>query len=72
MKLRKLLFPALLSTWFFLQTGPWAQAYSGYYYVKPSSISLRECPANNAPRYSRFTKAKRWKSWSGRARAGPG
>ena len=47
MKLRKLMVPALLSTLFLLQSGPWAQAYSGVYYVKPSSISLRECPAND-------------------------
>jgi uncharacterized protein YgiM (DUF1202 family) len=47
MKLRKLMIPALLSTLFLLQAGPLAQAYSGVYYVKPSSISLRECPANN-------------------------
>lgn len=47
MKLRKLLIPALLSTFFLLQAGPLAQAYSGYYYVKPSSISLRECPDND-------------------------
>ena len=47
MKLGKLLIPALLSTWFLWQAGPLAQAYSGYYYVKPSSISLRECPAND-------------------------
>lgn len=47
MKLRKLMIPALLSTWFLLQAGPLAQAYSGHYYVKPSSISLRECPAND-------------------------
>ena len=47
MKLRKLIVPALLSMWFLLQTGPLAQGYSGVYYVKPSSVSLRECPANN-------------------------
>ena len=47
MQLRKLMIPALLSTLFWLQAGPLAQAYSGVYYVKPSSISLRECPANN-------------------------
>jgi uncharacterized protein YgiM (DUF1202 family) len=47
MKLRKLLIPALLCTWFLLQAVSLAQAYSGVYYVKPSSISLRECPANN-------------------------
>ncbi|MFI5332033.1 MAG: SH3 domain-containing protein [Desulfobaccales bacterium] len=47
MKLTKLMIPALLSGWFLLQAGPLAQAYSGIYYVKPSSISLRECPANN-------------------------
>lgn len=47
MKLRKLMVPALLSTLFLLQAVPLAQAYSGYYYVKPSSISLRECPAND-------------------------
>jgi uncharacterized protein YgiM (DUF1202 family) len=46
MKLRKLLIPALLSTWFLLQAGPLAQAYSGFYYVRPTSVSLRECPAN--------------------------
>ena len=47
MKLRKLMIPALLSAWCLLQTGPLAQAYSGVYYVKPSSVSLRECPAND-------------------------
>lgn len=47
MKLRKLMMPALLSTWILLQAGPLAQAYSGVYYVRPSSISLRECPADN-------------------------
>ncbi len=47
MKLRKLMIPVLLSTWFLLQTCPLAQAYSGVYYVKPSSVSLRECPAND-------------------------
>ncbi len=47
MKLRKLMIPALLSTLFLLQAGPLAQAYSGVYYVKPSSVSLRECPAND-------------------------
>ena len=47
MKLRKLMIPALLSTWFLLQAGTLAQGYSGVYYVKPSSVSLRECPANN-------------------------
>jgi uncharacterized protein YgiM (DUF1202 family) len=47
MKLRKLMIPALLSTWFLLQPGTLAQAYSGFYYVRPSSVSLRECPAND-------------------------
>ncbi len=46
MKLRKLMIPALLMTLFLWQSVPLAQAYSGYYYVKPSSISLRECPGN--------------------------
>ena len=43
----KLMIPALLSTLFLLQAVPLAQAYSGVYYVKPSSLSLRECPANS-------------------------
>ena len=47
MKLRKLMIPALLGTLLLLQAGPLAQAYSGIYYVKPSSVSLRECPAND-------------------------
>lgn len=47
MQLRKLLIPALLIVGFGLQAGPLAQAYSGVYYVKPSSISLRACPADN-------------------------
>jgi uncharacterized protein YgiM (DUF1202 family) len=47
MKLRRLMLPALLSTLLLLPAGPVAQAYSGVYYVKPSSVSLRECPAND-------------------------
>lgn len=47
MKLRRFLIPALLSPLLLLLASSWVQAYSGYYYVVPSSISLRECAAND-------------------------
>jgi uncharacterized protein YgiM (DUF1202 family) len=46
MKLRKVIIPALPSLLILLLFCTLVQAYSGYYYVKPSSVSLRECPAN--------------------------
>jgi uncharacterized protein YgiM (DUF1202 family) len=46
MKLRKMMIPVLLSLLFLLQAGPSVQAYSGFYYVRPTSVSLRECAAN--------------------------
>ena len=45
MKLRKLIIPVLLSSLILLLTSALAQAYSGYYYVMPNSVPLRECAA---------------------------
>jgi uncharacterized protein YgiM (DUF1202 family) len=47
MKLKKVILPALLSLLILLLASSLAQAYSGFYYVIPSSVSLRECAANN-------------------------
>ncbi len=47
MKLRKLIIPVLLSPLMLMLASSWVNAYSGYYYVVPSSISLRECAAND-------------------------
>ncbi len=46
MKLRKSAITMLLSPLLLLLASPLAHAYSGYYYVIPSSAPLRECPAN--------------------------
>jgi len=43
MKLRRWIIPVLLSLWFWLPAGSSAHAYSGQYYVIPSSAPLREC-----------------------------
>ena len=43
MKLRKMMVPVLLSLLFLFLAVSLAQAYSGYYYVIPSSAQLREC-----------------------------
>ena len=45
MKLRNLIIPMLLSLLIVLLASPSAQAYSGYYYVIPTSVPLRECAA---------------------------
>jgi uncharacterized protein YgiM (DUF1202 family) len=47
MKLRKFMISGLLSLLWLLLASSWVQAYSGYYYVIPSSIQLRECAGNN-------------------------
>ncbi len=46
MKPKKVVVPGLLIPLLLLLASSLAQAYSAIYYVKPSSISLRECPAN--------------------------
>lgn len=46
MKPKRFIIPMLLSSLIWLQAGPSVNAYSGYYYVLPGSISLRECAAN--------------------------
>jgi len=43
MKLRRLMIPVLLSPLLLLLASPPAQAYSGYFYVIPTSVPLREC-----------------------------
>jgi len=45
MKLRKFIIPVLLSPLILLLAGPSVHAYSGYYYVIPTSVPLRECAA---------------------------
>ena len=45
MKLRNLIIPMLLSPLMVLLASPGAQAYSGHYYVIPTSVPLRECAA---------------------------
>lgn len=47
MKLWKVILPAWLSLLILLLAGSLVQAYSGFYYVIPSSMSLRECAAND-------------------------
>ena len=44
MKLRPVIFPALLSLLMLLLLSSGAHAYSGYYYVIPHSVPLRTCP----------------------------
>ncbi len=46
MKVKKFLMPGWLITLILLLASSLAQAYSGVYYVIPTSVSLRECPAN--------------------------
>jgi uncharacterized protein YgiM (DUF1202 family) len=46
MKPRKFIIPALLAILTLLTANSLAEAYSGIYYVIPSSMSLRECPSN--------------------------
>lgn len=45
MKLKKLIIPALLSPLLLLLASASVQAYSGYYYVIPSSVAVRDCAA---------------------------
>jgi uncharacterized protein YgiM (DUF1202 family) len=45
MKLMKLIILLLLSPLLLVLASPSAHAYSGYYYVIPNSVQLRECPA---------------------------
>jgi uncharacterized protein YgiM (DUF1202 family) len=45
MKTERFIFPVWLSALVLLLASSWAQAYSGFYYVKPTEVSLRECPA---------------------------
>jgi uncharacterized protein YgiM (DUF1202 family) len=47
MKLRQFLIPARLSLLLLLLASSQVLAFSGYYYVIPSSIALRECAVNN-------------------------
>jgi len=47
MNLGKFLIPLLLIPLLLLTAAPAVRAYSGHYYVIPSSISLRECAAND-------------------------
>ncbi len=44
--MKKILIPLWLSPVILLLASSLAQAYSGIYYVTPSSMSLRECPSN--------------------------
>jgi uncharacterized protein YgiM (DUF1202 family) len=44
MKLRKLMIQVVLIPLVLLLASPSLQAYSGYYYVIPTSVTLRECP----------------------------
>ncbi|MDD2903504.1 MAG: SH3 domain-containing protein [Syntrophales bacterium] len=46
MKLRKFLFPILLSPLLLALASPLAHAYSAHYYVIPNSVSLRTCPSH--------------------------
>jgi uncharacterized protein YgiM (DUF1202 family) len=46
MKLRNFIIPVLLSPLLLLLASPLVYAYSGYYYVIPTSVPLRECAAN--------------------------
>jgi len=46
MNFSKSIIPVLLTPLILLLASPLVQAYSGYYYVIPSSVSLRECAAN--------------------------
>jgi hypothetical protein len=43
MKVRRLIIPALMSLMMVLLASPPVQAYSGYFYVIPTSAPLREC-----------------------------
>ena len=45
MKLRNFIIPMLLSLPILLLASPSVHAYSAYYYVIPTSVQLRECPA---------------------------
>ncbi len=45
MKLRKFIIPVLLSLLILVLASPSVHAYSGYYYVIPTSVPLRECAA---------------------------
>jgi uncharacterized protein YgiM (DUF1202 family) len=47
MKLRKLTMPVLLSLLSLWLAASPAHAYSGHYYIVPSSVTLRECAASN-------------------------
>lgn len=46
MKPKELFIPGLLIPLILLLASSWVQAYSAQWYVKPSSVSLRECPSN--------------------------